>query len=192
MKYKYKTGLACMRMQPFHTGHQRLIDKMLSECETCYIFIGSAQEHGTERNPISYTNRKRLVENFYTEEWVSARLVTCPAADINDLPNWSQYIVNQISPVVDKYYAGTEHDAMAFVSYPPKNYPSIEVEVLDREELPQHISATDIRKLFKQNNPAWKLYIPHGNADITGRILNGKHPFPELEKLENEMGGEIL
>ena len=181
-----------MRCQPFHTGHQRLIDLMLSECETVYIFIGSAQESGTDKNPISYLNRKRLIENYYTEEWISGRLVICPAMDINDLPNWSKYIVNQISPIVDKYYAGTKYDAVAFTDYPPKNYPKITVEVLDRTDELGYVSATDIRDLFKKGNSTWKLYIPKGNVEITERILNGKHPFPELEKLENEMGGEIL
>jgi len=100
--------------------------------------------------------------------------------------------VNQIDPVVDKYYAGSKYDAVAFTDYPPKNYPKIEVGVLDREDSPQLASGTDIRELFKKGNPTWKLFIPVGNVDITERVLNGKHPFPELEKLEEEMGGEML
>jgi len=189
--YKYNIGLACMRLQPFHTGHQRMIDKILSECKTCYILIGSAQEQDTERNPISYVNRKRLLENYYMHEWISGRLEVMPADDINDLPNWSKYIVDKIQPIVEKYYAGTESDAEAFIKYPPNNYPKIEIDILRREDFPQFISATEIRKLFKQNNPVWKLYIPKGNVGITELLLNGEHPFPELEKLEKEMGGEI-
>jgi len=186
----YKTGLACMRLQPLHIGHKRLIDKMLVECERVYIAIGSAQEEGTDRNPISYLNRRRSIESLYVEEWLSDKIRVVPAKDINDFPNWSTFVVNLIPDIIDKYYAGTEGDASAFKLYPPKNYPNIEIEILDREDFP--VTATEIRKLFKQNNPAWKLHIPKGNIEITERILSGKHPFPELEKLEKEMGGEIL
>jgi len=189
--YKYKTGLACMRVQPFHTGHQRLIDKMLSECETCFLAIGSANEEGTERNPISYTNRKRLVENFYVGDWMEGRLFIFPATDINDLPNWSTFVTNMVPFPVDIYYAGTEGDAIAFRDYPPKDYQEIKVEVLERDELPKFVSATEIRNLFNKGNPTWKLFIPTGNVDITERVLNGLHPFPKLEELENEMGGEL-
>ena len=192
MTTKLKTGLACMRLQPFHKGHQRLIDLMLSECETCYLIIGSAQEKETENNPISYINRKRLVENYYTEEWVNEKLIILGAEDINDFPNWSKYLVNLIPNIVEKYYAGTESDASAFNLYPPSNYPKIKVEVLDRNIEPKLASATKIRELFRKGNPSWKLHIPKDNVKITQRVLNGEHPFPELEKLEKEMGGELL
>jgi len=179
-----------MRCQPFHIGHQRLVNKMISECETSFVIIGSANESGTDRNPISYVNRKRMVENCYVEEWVSGNLVISPAVDINDFPNWSKFILNMIPFIVNKYYAGSKEDASAFELYPVENYPKLEIEILDRDDFP--VTATEIRKLFKQDNPAWKLHIPKDNIEITERILNGKHPFPELEKLEKEMGGEII
>jgi len=190
MSIKIKTGLACMRLQPLHIGHKRLIDRMLSECERVYIAVGSAQEEGTKRNPISYINRRRLIESLYVEKWLEGKLRVVPADDIDDFPNWSKYILSLIPEIIHKYYAGSEKDASAFKHFTVENYPKFEIEILDRAEFP--VTATRIRKLFQQNNPAWKLHIPTGNVEITERILNGKHPFPELEKLEKEMGGEIL
>lgn len=191
MKSKiYKVGLACMRLQPFHTGHARLIDRMLDECERVYLLIGSADKEGTEKNPIPYLFRKRLVENHYTDQWLKNQLHILPAVDINNLPKWTKHLLDIVPEVVDTYYAGTEEDALAFRKYPAEDYPPVKVIVHEREGS-NCISATDIRSLFNRGFDTWKLYIPKDNIELTERVLKGLHPFPELEKLEKEMGGEL-
>ena len=64
-KYKYTHGLSIMRAQPFHIGHQKLVDRMLKECERVTIVLGSIQEQGTPRNPLNYTTRKKMLQNIY-------------------------------------------------------------------------------------------------------------------------------
>ena len=64
-KFKYTHGLCIMRAQPFHIGHQKLIDKMLRECERVTVGLGSIQEQGTARNPLNYTTRKKMIQNIY-------------------------------------------------------------------------------------------------------------------------------
>ena len=64
-EYKYVHGLCIMRAQPFHIGHQKLIDKMLRECERVTVVLGSIQEQGTSRNPLNYTTRKKMIQNIY-------------------------------------------------------------------------------------------------------------------------------
>ena len=64
-EFKYKHGLSIMRAQPFHIGHAKMIDKMLRECEQVTIVLGSIQEQGTERNPLNYTTRKKMIQNVY-------------------------------------------------------------------------------------------------------------------------------
>ena len=63
-EYKYIHGLCIMRAQPFHIGHQKLIDKMLRECERVTVVLGSIQEQGTSRNPLNYTTRKKMIQNI--------------------------------------------------------------------------------------------------------------------------------
>lgn len=60
-EYKYQHGLSIMRAQPFHIGHQKLVDRMLKECERVTIVLGSIQEQGTARNPLNYTTRKKMI-----------------------------------------------------------------------------------------------------------------------------------
>jgi len=166
---KFKTGLACMRLQPLHLGHKRLIDQILLDCDVAFIAIGSAQESGTIKNPISYSNRKELLENLYPNECQSRKLRIIPAKDIHDIPNWSKYLVKLIPDKVDIYYAGSGYDAATFTLFPPVDYPKISIEIIDRFK--DDISASEIRILFKQGIPTWKKYIPKENLKITEKYL---------------------
>ena len=52
--FKYQHGFCILRCQPFHIGHDRLIKQMMEECAFGTVLIGSAQESGTEKNPLPY------------------------------------------------------------------------------------------------------------------------------------------
>ena len=103
--YKYKHGLCVMRAQPFHIGHQKIIDKMLQECELVTIALGSIQESHTERNPFDYSTRRQMIENVYknssemdrigitnkiieTNDWLSKA-----KASYKNLGKWSVYSI---------------------------------------------------------------------------------------------------
>jgi len=48
---KYDIGLLVGRFNVFHIGHKSLADLALTMCNKLLIFVGSAQEKGTLRNP---------------------------------------------------------------------------------------------------------------------------------------------
>ena len=187
---KYKTGLACMRGQPFHLGHKLILDEMCNSCARVYLALGSAQEEGTSSNPIPYLFRKYLVENNYPFEVFTKKLIIFPAEDIHDLPNWSKYLLDKIDEQVDVYFAGDNYDAVPFTEYPATDYPKVEVKVLDRKDN-HFLSGSEIRKMFKEGDPTWKDYVPKDNIEATSAALEGKHPFPamlELEIFKEDMG----
>lgn len=179
---KYETGLVCMRVQPFHKGHQRLIDIMLSECKKVIIAIGSANESGTDRNPLEYRFRRMLIQNVFIRECVSGHLKIIGANDINDLPRWSTYITSLIPERVEVYYAGTKQDAEAFIKYPPKDYSEINVKIIERKNT-KILSASEIRELFYKGIPKWEKFIPIENIEPTRLALSGEHPFPLVKKI---------
>ena len=115
--YKYKHGLCVMRAQPFHIGHQKIIDKMLQECELVTIALGSIQESHTERNPFDYSTRRQMIENVYQNSQEFRRLNICGISDINNPSKWGEHVlscVKDYSPqniLPDVYYAGLEEDA---------------------------------------------------------------------------------
>ena len=62
---KYNHSFLVARFQPFHNGHKMIIDKMLEESKYITIILGSAQESGTDSNPLSIKQRLNLIENIY-------------------------------------------------------------------------------------------------------------------------------
>ena len=110
-EFKYKHGLSIMRAQPFHIGHAKMIDKMLRECEQVTIVLGSIQEQGTERNPLNYTTRKKMIQNVYRNRPEYPRLKIIGLFDINNPAEWAEYVLdfmNESLPQLgrpDVYYA---------------------------------------------------------------------------------------
>lgn len=97
MIYRCKYGLYLGRFQPLHVGHQIIINRMLRECERGIVAIGSAQEEGTEKNPLSYEFRKLLVEETFQD--YGDRLVIIPIYDreqYSDDSSWGDYLFKHV------------------------------------------------------------------------------------------------
>lgn len=54
------------RFQPFHEGHKQVVDSYIDEYELV-LAIGSASEEGTEENPLSFEDRKKIIRGCYPE-----------------------------------------------------------------------------------------------------------------------------
>jgi len=74
------------RFQPFHKGHQHLVESALALGPTT-IAIGSSQESWTPDNPWSGDEREEMITT-----WLDNREATIvQIEDINDPPNWVDY-----------------------------------------------------------------------------------------------------
>ena len=93
-EYKYKHGFCIMRAQPFHIGHQKIIDQMLKECERVTVALGSIQEQGTPRNPLNYTTRKKMIQNIYRDTPEYERLKIIGLFDINNPAEWGEFVLD--------------------------------------------------------------------------------------------------
>ena len=165
--FKYQHGLCVMRAQPFHIGHQKLIDKMLKECAHVTIALGSAQEQGTDRNPLNYETRKKLIQNVYHIHPSYERLTIIGLRDINNPAEWGKFVLDVIqksfpdTPSPDVYYAGSCYDAHWFKDCCPH------IVLVDRNDphLP-FVSGTMIRDMIKFKDPRWKDFIAPKNHKI--------------------------
>lgn len=72
----YDTGLIVGRFQTFHKGHQRLIETGLMLCDRLLLLVGSAQECGTERNPLNIRTRIDMVRTVYPTDRVDFLLAS--------------------------------------------------------------------------------------------------------------------
>jgi len=162
-------GLLVMRGQPFHFGHIRPLDAALDICDRVFVILGSTQEHGTEKNPFTFSERKMMIRRYYEDLglWEKIRILGLP--DIFSL-RWPAYVLESIDKVypdaeIAHIFGGSEYDVSWF-----SEYAFMTPHVIDRTKANYpFISATMIREMLIFRDPRWMEYVPKCNWDIVAR-----------------------
>lgn len=95
----FKTGLVIGRFQPLHKGHQMLIEAALDSCDRVVVLIGSSQAFGTRENPLSSSDRYRMIASCFSKEYEEGRLLILPIADrenYSDDSSFGEYVYAHI------------------------------------------------------------------------------------------------
>jgi cytidyltransferase-like protein len=173
----YDVGLICGRFQTFHKGHEKLIDTGLMLCDRLLIFIGSAQECGTERNPLNINTRTKMLRMIYGD---NPNIMIYGLSDLtneNDIcPEWGKYLLDNADRYIYKnpeimIYGNDESRSGWFSKEDLKNTTEL---IINRAELP--ISATMLRQyMVEDNRKAWM------------ELVN-----PKLHKMYDELRNELM
>ena len=168
---KYNHSFMIARFQPFHNGHKCIIDKMLNESENITIILGSAQEYGTERNPLNVDQRTKLIENIYGKK-DNIKILSLDDIDC-DIDYWYLHVLKFLKEKVpnfgfpNAYYCG-DMDNGHFYN---KGEFIIEVVNRDKQKGYKKISASEIRDMIKRHDDNWKNYIPKENINLIEEFL---------------------
>lgn len=188
---KYSLAVFIGRFQPFHLGHQRIIDESLTIADRVLILVGSCFEPRSLRNPWSFEERETMIRSCYTVE-ENARILCEPLIDIryNDTL-W----VTQIQKAV--YALQTEEqDRITLVGRQTKGagyytslFPQWDHVAIDHDET---MSGTDIRQHLFSGDPVADLShdLPPEvmgpmslfMASKAGQDLQQEHQFIQLYK----------
>lgn len=173
----YDTGLICGRFQTFHKGHERLVDTGVMLCDRLLILIGSAQECGTERNPLNINTRTRMLKEVYGD---NPNIMIYGLSDMtneNDIrPEWGRYLLDNVDRYIYKnpdvmIYGNDESRSNWFDKKDLKNTTEL---IINRSELP--ISATMLRQLMVEDNrKEWMKWVN-----------------PRLHKMYDELRKELM
>lgn len=71
-------------------GHRILIEHVTLHNTNVVVFIGSAQERSTEKNPLSYKARERMIRHAYPDVFIK------PLIDYNNASAWSMQLDDMI------------------------------------------------------------------------------------------------
>ena len=95
MKF-FECGLVVGRFQVFHNGHEQIVRTALSLSKRVVLLIGSSQECGTEKNPLSYEQRKEVIGTIFRRFVDSGRLLIAPLPDlgVGNVPAWGNYVLS--------------------------------------------------------------------------------------------------
>ena len=171
---QYRHGLAVMRAQPLHIGHEKVIRDMLAKCGKVTIILGSIQEQGTARNPFSYTERKQMIKNVFDAETESKRLRVIGLFDINNPTEWGKFVLDFLKEAFpnlekpDVYFAGSAYDAQWF-----KNI-FAHFEIIDRTDYSfPYVSGSMVRDMITIGDRRWKDFVnPCNHAAVEAYINN--------------------
>lgn len=173
----YDTGLIVGRFQTFHNGHEKLVNTGLLLCDRLLILVGSAQESGTERNPLNVATRINMIQEVYKDD---NRIKVYALSDMTNeddiCPEWGKYLLENVHRYIYKnpeimIYGNDESRSGWFDKKDLKNTTEL---IINRTELP--ISATMLRQLMVEDKrEEWMQFVN-----------------PRLHKMYDEIRSELL
>ena len=89
----FSLGILVGRFQTIHAGHEQMIYTALALCRQGGIFIGSAQEAGTAKNPFSYETRERLLRLLFGQQ---VRIFPLPDIGVGNNGAWGEYVLENV------------------------------------------------------------------------------------------------
>jgi len=159
------------RFQPFHMGHEYLIDKACEHADILIVFLGSANHAQTFKNPFTDFERQIMIERYVKENHPKLRVYFKPVPDFIDDVDWANYIKREVAEIKTEddivVLYGFEKDATSYyLKYFPE-YMTHEVEGLGEANIGM-LDATKIREMIYKDDDNWKKYV---NAYTQERIL---------------------
>ncbi|MBR5154416.1 MAG: adenylyltransferase/cytidyltransferase family protein [Alphaproteobacteria bacterium] len=164
--FKYQHGICIIRCQPFHIGHDRLIKKMLEECQYATVVIGSAQESGTEKNPLPYFTRKKMIQNVYRSKEEYNRLRILGVKDVINA-SWANYVLEAIKkdqpslPSIDIIYVGDINEYQVFKDI----VPNVGLCSRTTQDFP-FLSGNMVRDMIMLHDERYKQYVHPENIKL--------------------------
>lgn len=170
MNKPFEFGMILGRFQNFHIGHYYMIKKGLLMCDTLLVFVGSAQESRTLRNPFPADKRMQVIKDCFPVETASNQLIVEP---LNDLTNesdhsheWGFFVLQNAYHIKQKYGIEAELDAMIYGNdeerkswYHPSDTKNVSNVILSRNRI--QISGTQMRRyLLEKRFVTWNSYMP--------------------------------
>ncbi|MHB8118158.1 MAG: nicotinamide-nucleotide adenylyltransferase [Methanothrix sp.] len=154
-------GLYIGRFQPYHLGHQAVLEKIVEEVDEIVIVIGSAQESHTPENPFTGGERMEMIYAALSESDLRERCYVTPLQDIKRNSVWVSHLQSMV-PRFDLVYSNNPlvvqliSEACIQIRKPP----------MYQRDL---YSGTAIRKLMRENGE-WSGLVPASVAAFIKEI----------------------
>lgn len=148
------------RFQPFHTGHLRLVEQALQECDDLIIAVTGSQFNYIRKDPFTAGERIEMVRESLMESGVDpGRYLVLGVENQPNVYTWLSYLRAAL-PRFDAVYSGNPYVAMLLAD---SGVRVIRPNMVERERF----NATLIRRLIAGGGD-WRELVP----DAACRIID--------------------
>ncbi|MEM0120060.1 MAG: nicotinamide-nucleotide adenylyltransferase [Thermoprotei archaeon] len=178
-----RRGLLVGRFQPFHKGHEYVINQILEENEEAIIAIGSAQLSYTLDNPLTAGERVYMIRSALKNSGIGLeRVITITVPDIQYNSAWPAHLKSYAPPFNTAYtnnplVTALLKDAGISVKH-PKLY------------MRDKCSGTNIRRWLLKGDPEWQKYVPVATLEILSELKIRERLLRITAQYENPEGAE--
>lgn len=163
MSKVYDCALIVMRAQTFHKGHEHLINMAGQLADRTLIFIGSAQECGTRRNPLNVQTRTQMIRSVYDDEsevMIKALSDLTNEDDINT--DWGRYVMENCRRYIYKEPSiilyGKEEGRDGYSWFSDSDIRNTTQVIVNRSDIP--VCATYLRDMMCMDNRSeWMKWV---------------------------------
>jgi bifunctional NMN adenylyltransferase/nudix hydrolase len=150
------------RFQPFHLGHQSVVEKAFQKTNKLIILIGSAHRPRCTRNPWSFDERERMIRSTLSAEH-NKRIIIAPIMDAvynDDL--WTSTIQKCVAGIVASHHSQPHRDANVGLIGHSKDHTSYYLKLFPQWDAvnvknTDAISATEVRqRIFHADRGYWE------------------------------------
>ncbi len=149
---KHRYAIVIGRFQPFHFGHQRLVEEALRSAERVIVVVGSARQPRSVKNPFTLDERERMVRSSLA----SNEQLRVSFIGVGDSPYNEQIWIASTQAAVDRLIAHDGADPqrakVALVGH-LKDASSYYLKLFPKWDFAGHdsvdsLNATDVRQLY--------------------------------------------
>lgn len=159
----YDVSMIVMRAQMFHKGHQHLIDMALELSDRLLLFIGSAQECGTKRNPLNVNTRTKIIRSVYDDETRVMIEGLSDRSSENDIDTgWGKYVLDHCKRYIYKAPSiilyGKEEGRDGYFWFADEDMQKTTQVIVNRSDVP--VCATYLRDMMcMDNREEWMKWV---------------------------------
>lgn len=99
----YDIAVVIGRFQPLHIAHEELIKGALQKAKHVLVLIGSANESRTNRNPLTFHERRNIIEIVFSKHL--SELIVRPLNDFESNLDWVLSIDEQVTEISEQLNA---------------------------------------------------------------------------------------
>ncbi len=187
----YDLGVICGRFGHEHLGHVSLFDNCMALCKRTLILVGSAQEHGTLRNPWRVETRIDVIKETYpgmSEDILMVRGINDMTNEYDITFDWGKYVKSEIEYHKHKFanlmvYGNDEFRSKWFA---PEDLVGTAELIIPRSTLP--ISGTMIRGLLVTDNESkWQEFTHPLIHGLYGRLRDELMSVPVYREIYDKI-----